>query len=118
MWMARKKAKIIIDTANTKIEEDEIARSFASFLRPTDLQDGDYLTIMSPAYLSKTKYGSRRHVEVKRADGLEGLLGLNKISLGNLVKAYGNNSEAWVGKKIVVRKQTILGKEALIVDKA
>jgi hypothetical protein len=113
-----KKSKIVVDTTNTKIDEDEIAKSFAAFLKPSDLNHGDVLTITSPAYLAKTKYGAKRHVEVKLADGSVGLLRLNRISLANLVKAFGSDSSNWVGKKVVVKKTVVLDKDTVVVDKA
>jgi hypothetical protein len=113
-----KKGKMVVDTTNTKIDEDEIAKSFATFLKPSDLKHGDILTIQSPAYLAKTKFGQRRHVEVKLADGSVGLLRLNKISLANLVKAFGSDSSTWVGKKVVVKKEVVLDKDTVVVDKS
>jgi hypothetical protein len=113
-----RKSKIIVDTTNTKIDEDEIAKSFAAFLKPSDLKHGDILTIQSPAYLAKTKFGQRRHVEVRLSDGTVGLLRLNKLSLANLVKAFGSDSSTWVGKKVVVKKEVVLDKDTVVVDKA
>ena len=116
--MTKKKSKMVVDTTNTKIDKDEIAKSFAAFLKPSDLKDGDILTIQSPAYLAKTKFGARRHIEIRLPDGSLGLLRLNKISLANLVNAFGPDSSNWVGKKVVVKKEVVLDKDTVIVDKA
>jgi hypothetical protein len=39
----------------------------------------------------------------------------NMTSTINLVKAFGRNTDAWVGKRVIVGKGMVKGREALIV---
>jgi hypothetical protein len=112
--MAKKKLKV--DISNTKISEDELA-AFASsqFAKVDDFDNGEVVKILSPAYTIKTKFGVKRHIQVKAKKGTL-TLRLNKISLTNLVKRLGSDSEKWVGQTATVNKSNILGKDTIILE--
>jgi hypothetical protein len=111
-----KKSKPVVDTTNTKIDEGElVVFSSSQFAKTDDLEDGETVKLLSPAYAMKTKYGMKRHIEVKAKRGTF-LVRLNKISLTNLVRKYGSDSEKWVGGTAVVKKTTILGKDTIVFE--
>lgn len=116
--MAKKKPKVVIDTSSTIIEPDELPKTmFGDFLRADDVNDGEVVVIKSPAVIMTTKFGSHRVVQVVYGGRLR-TLRLNRLSLRNLVDAWGENSELWVDKKAKMVKTTILGKTAVVLEPA
>lgn len=114
--MARKKSKVVIDTTETRIRDDELpGMLYGDFLRADEVAEGDVVVIKSPAVLMTTRFGTHRVVQVIH-DGKMRVLRLNRISLRNLVDAWGNDSKAWVDQEARIVLVTILGKNTIVLE--
>lgn len=114
--VTKKKPKIVIDTTETKISDDELPRMiYGDFLRADEVAEGDVVVVKSPAVMMTTKFGTHRVVQVLYGSKMR-TLRLNRISLRNLVNAWGNDSEAWVDKKAKIVSVTILGKNTIVLE--
>jgi len=78
----------------------------------TDVKEGDIITIGSEGKIVETQFGSQNIFEIKTANGVELVLGINQTSINALVDAFGEETANWVGKKVKVHsfKQNVAGK--------
>jgi hypothetical protein len=112
--MPARKGKTMIDTTKTRIEDAEVYSGFGDFLRVVDVVEPLDGVIASPAYVMRSKFGSHRVVSVivgKRRRAVR----LNKFSLGELVRAWGPDTNAWVDKKVRIEKTSFGKLEGLLV---
>ncbi len=66
-----------------------------------DIFDQDILTLVDAGQLDESgSYGARHVFKVKVKSGEEKNLSFNKSSLNNVIEAYGEDTELWVGKKV------------------
>jgi len=87
----------------------------SAWLRSTDVEDGDLVTItgehrVRPA--EETPFGREViEVPVKLKDGTEKTWTMNKTTLRTLMEAWGSDTKNWVGKKvqIMIREQPVRG---------
>jgi len=85
------------------------------FLRVNNIEDNTIAEITSAHKETKpedSKYGKKQIVLPVRIRDERFLWNLNKTTQKNLVKAWGNNTDLWVGKKVVisVQQQNVRGK--------
>lgn len=112
--MAKKKKTVIDTTADTTISDDELTTALGQFIKPTEFKQDDVVEITSPAWLQTSRFGEFRVVQIKYNNQLR-ILRLNKISLTNLVNAFGNDSRKWVGKKAKVEVTKVLNNTAVVL---
>jgi len=88
------------------VKVSEFLRKTGNFLRPDDVKDNDVLEILGPGeWVSAKDSGLSKDVfrmPVKLPDGTEKLWTVNTTTIRNLTQAYGDETEAWVGKKVRV----------------
>lgn len=77
-----------------------------------NIHDGDNITFLNEGEEVEGQWGTRMQIDVKTPEGEEKALTLNNTSKANMIKAYGGDSEGWVGKeaRVNVTKQMV-GKE-------
>ncbi len=81
-----------------------------------DLQNGDTVTIMDAGIVeTHPQYGEQHKFVVKTRNG-DKRASFNQSSINVLVDAYGDDSEAWIGKpaKVLIKK-TMIANERRIV---
>lgn len=110
----KRKSRMVIEAGSTIISEDELGGFTAPFMKTDMVQFPCEATIVSPALLISSRFGVHRVIEVE-IDGARYLLRLNKISLRTLVNRYGNDSQNWVDKKVILNVVNVLGKKAIVV---
>ena len=71
------------------------------------------MIVISGGQYEETDYGRKISIDVQ-IEGRPKTWRPNKISVENISKAYGMNSEAWVGKSISLEIMKIQGKECVI----
>lgn len=76
-----------------------------------DFDEGDEITILNGGDITTGEYGERHTFKIKTKNG-ERIMSFNQTSLNYLIDAYGDDTDAWVGKnaKIWVVDQSIQGK--------
>lgn len=65
-----------------------------------DILNGDVIEILNAGEMVTGEFGERNVFHINTRNG-ERLLTLNQTSVNNLVDAFGEDSESWVGKKSV-----------------
>lgn len=80
-----------------------------------DIQHGDIVTFQDAGQVEAGQFGEQHNFKIDTRNGVK-KVSLNQSSINTLVEAYGDESEAWVGKKVKVwtRKDVIAGKRVLI----
>ena len=87
----------------------------SEWLRPSDVKDGDIITILDEGKkrsADETPFGHEVfEVNVKLPDGEVKLWTMNRTTLRRCVEAWGDESKAWIGKKVRVqlREQNVRG---------
>ena len=76
-----------------------------------DIKEGDLITILNGGETVAGEFGDRSVFKVKVSSG-EKNLSFNQTSINNLISAYGDDTQNWVGKevKVFIVKQMIDGK--------
>ena len=98
----------------SKIDKSEF--EFGETIRPADLKTGGIDTIIVSVRELSTRYGDKR---VLIFEG-EKQVFLNAFSLKNLVEAYGDETESWIGQRIhidVESSERTQKKASIIVSK-
>lgn len=77
----------------------------------TDVLDGDLITIKSGGEMIEGEYGEQLVIKVETRNG-EKNLSLNQTSQNNLIDAFADETDNWVGKEIKVHiiKAMVSGK--------
>ena len=70
--------------------------------RGVDIKDGDIVTIQDQGRTVQGNYGSQTIFKIKLADGRVKDFSVNQTSLNNLIDAFGEEAENWVGKEVKV----------------
>lgn len=80
-----------------------------------DLKDGDIITILDSGNTVTGEYGDQFVLKIKTRNG-EKNMAINQTSDNNLVDAFGDESENWVGKevKVWIIKAIVSGKLQLV----
>ena len=81
-----------------------------------DILDGDELTIKNAGETVEGKFGEQLVFKVETRNG-ERNLNLNQKSQNNLIDAYGDDTDNWVGKKVIAHmiKTMVQGKLTNVV---
>lgn len=66
----------------------------------SDIKDGDRLKILDAGQIVEGDFGPRKVFQVMTTKKQEYNLSFNQTSLNNLVEAFGEESEEWVGKVV------------------
>lgn len=66
-----------------------------------DIQDGDSLTILDEGQVVTGDYGDRMVFKVETQNGPKNL-SFNQKSMNNLIDSLGDDTVAWIGKKVKV----------------
>lgn len=74
-----------------------------NYLTTDDVNDLDLLPIVGEAIEVESQYGTRLHLPVKTRRGENKIFSLNKTSKNNLISAYGKETTAWIGKKVLIK---------------
>ena len=78
----------------------------SNFASATDLKTGDVLTFKTPGQLKtaeETPFGREVfQIEVEMPNGEQKILTVNRTSIRNLSKVYGDETEKWVDEQAVV----------------
>jgi hypothetical protein len=89
------------------------------YLKPDRLQDGDLITIKEEPYIKEDgKFGPRGYaVSDLDRTGERYTVPFNTTSWDRLVKAFGDDSQVWPGKKVkaTLEMQTIRGEQKQVV---
>jgi hypothetical protein len=90
---------------STLVKLSEIEKKISSrFLRGEDVKSGDVVTIVDEGeFLDETQTGFGRpafRIKVRLESGEEKLWTVNRTSLNNLKKAFGDDTKFWVGRKV------------------
>ena len=88
------------------------------FLRPGHLQDGDLIEIIEEPYIKDGKFGERGYaVAVLIRTKVVYTVPFNATSWDRLVKAFGEESQLWLNKKVKAQleTQTIRGEQKQVV---
>mgnify|MGYP001103618035 CR=1 FL=1 len=98
----------------SKIDKGEYM--FADTLRPADIEKGKKVeTRITEIKQIGTKYGDKRIAVLETGQQIF----LNAMSLQNLVKAFEDETEKWVGKEIVMEveiSERTQGKPSIVVS--
>ena len=81
-----------------KIDVKEIV----PFLTVKDTVVGDVLLIKDVEYIEKNRYGKEQYLALINFNNSKYRVNLNYSSLNNLVKEWGDESNAWLGHKVTV----------------
>ena len=87
--------------------------SIGKFLKKgTDIKDGDKVAIASEGKKQEGQFGMQDIFLIKLANGEEGNISLNQMSINSLIDGYGEDSVNWIGKeaRIEVIKMSVAGK--------
>lgn len=81
-----------------------------------DIKDGDSVVVNNSGEIVTGDYGDRHVFRVKTRSG-EKLLAFNQKSLNNLIDAFGDDTDNWVGKsvKVFIVRAMVAGKLQNIV---
>ncbi len=76
-----------------------------------DIKDSDIVVMLDAGTTITGDYGDRQVFKIKTRNG-EKLLSFNQTSINNLIDAYGEETENWVGKnvKVWIVKASVGGK--------
>jgi len=66
-----------------------------------DIVDGDVVEILDSGTIISGEWGDRHAFKIGTSNG-ERILSFNQTSLNNLIDAFGDNSEEWIGSKVKV----------------
>ena len=66
-----------------------------------DIKDADVITILDGGKITTSEYGEQKVFKVKTRNG-EKNLSLNQTSENNLIDAFGDSTEDWIGKEVKV----------------
>lgn len=86
--------------------------SVGNFLKKgTDIKDGELLEIANEGKEFQGEFGTQNIFLVKTNEQ-EGNVSFNQTSINGLIDAYGDDSVAWIGKKVKAHKikQNVAGK--------
>lgn len=77
----------------------------------TDIFDGDLITITNEGDMVEGEYGTQLVLKAKTRNG-EKNISLNQTSQNNLIDAFGDETNTWVGKeiKVFIIKAMVSGK--------
>ena len=85
----------------SKVDKGEY--EFANTLKPADLEKGKKVeTKITEMKQVKTKYGDKRIAVLESGQQIF----LNAMTLQNLVEAFGDEDDNWVGKEITLEVET------------
>ncbi len=103
----------------SKIDKGEY--EFAETLKPADIKKDIETTITGDKTIG-TKFGEKRVIFVaeKDKDGKDKQVFINAFSLKNLVEAYGEETDDWKDKPIVITTETserTQGKKSIVIKK-
>ena len=96
-----------------------------NYLKVDDVKDGDLVTIKDAGSKQEsTKFfyddGNPKviYVFIVEYEGKEYSLNFGKFTIENLCKAYGDDSDLWIGKnaKITIENYRALGKKGIILE--
>ena len=75
-----------------------------------DIKDGDSIRILDAGQTTEGEYGERQTFRIETSNG-EKNMSFNQTSLNNLIDAYGDETEEWIGKnaQVFVVKQMVSG---------
>ena len=75
-----------------------------------DVKDGDSIRILDAGQTTEGEYGERKTFRIETSNG-EKNMSFNQTSLNNLIDAYGDETEEWIGKnaQVFVVKQMVSG---------
>lgn len=79
-----------------------------------DIQHGDKVTILNEGSIEPSQFGDQHYFKIQTRNG-EKKTPFNQSSINTLVPAFGDESEAWVGKEVnvLIKKTVIGGKKAM-----
>ncbi len=85
-------------------------RDFAK--KGEDINDQDIITIMDGGAHEEGEYGKQFIFTIKLTNGEEKSFPFNKTSMNNLIDAYGDETDDWVGKeaKVYINQENVSGK--------
>jgi len=84
------------------IKIQKIVRAQGQYAKKNeDIKDSDIITILDGGQVITGEYGDRMVFKVKTRNG-ERNLAFNQKSLNNIIDAYGEDTESWVGKDVKV----------------
>lgn len=80
-----------------------------------DLKDGDVIKLLDSGVIETGQYGEQNNFKIKTRNG-EKKLSLNQRTVNVLVDEFGDLSENWIDKDLIViiKKDTIAGKKVEI----
>lgn len=79
-----------------------------------DLKNGDWVTIEDAGSIETGQFGDQHYFRIKTRNGTK-KAPFNQSTINVLVEAFGDESEAWVGKdvKVLITKTVIGGKKVM-----
>lgn len=86
---------------NIEVTNDYAGKEKKPFLKLTDVDIGESITITSEHRTLNGNYGEQTIVDVN-CKGQVYSMALNKTSVMNLVSAFGQDSSSWIGKSVKV----------------
>lgn len=93
------------------VKVSDFIRKSSKFLNIDMVKDGDILEFVDEGEIvpaEKSPFGKDTfRIRVKLPDGTIKIWTLNKITIRNLMDAYGDDSKNWVNKKVRVKKTLI-----------
>lgn len=101
----------------SKIDKGEY--EFAETVKPADIKKDIETTITDDKTIG-TKFGEKRviFIDVKDKEGRDKQVFINAFSLKNLVGAFGDETDDWKGKAIVITTETserTQGKKSIVI---
>lgn len=76
-----------------------VAYEYESKKYEADIKDGDVITLSSSGEEVEGKYGTKQVFRVATRNG-EKNVNVNQTSINNLIDAFGDDTEDWVGKEV------------------
>jgi|TARA_Y100000034_G_scaffold64432_1_gene77952 hypothetical protein len=82
-----------------------------------DIKDQDIITFVTGATEVEGKYGPQMVFRMKMAGGEEKNLPLNQTSMNNMIDAYGDEDDKWVGvqAKVWMNRENVQGKFVQVI---
>lgn len=80
-----------------------------------DLKNGDIVTILDAGNTEAGKWGEQENFKIKTRNG-DKKISLNQMSTNVLIDEFGDETENWVGKNVIVilKKDIIAGEKRII----
>ena len=99
------------------IYKKKVSSGVRFFKKGEDIKDGDIITIANEGEQEEGKWGTQEVFLVKKDEDTEGNVNFNQTTLNNLIDAYGNDSEKWIGKeiKVWINRENVAGQQRKVL---